>query len=127
MGRSTNPTDEPLWVARAFWAYFDGKDYAALASLMTDDAIETDDLAGGWLRGPAAISEHFAGMGVRYDESHTTLEDVAVTATSAIAVITCVVDYQMRWDGEPGRWRWPTTMILARDADQWKLAVLHTK
>jgi ketosteroid isomerase-like protein len=96
MAPPANPTNEPLAVARGFWAYFDAKDYEALAALLTDDAMETDDLAQGWLRGPAAIAEHFAGMGVRYEDSHTALEDVAVSETSDTAVVTCVVDYQMR-------------------------------
>jgi hypothetical protein len=32
-------TDEPLTVARAFWAHFDGEDYEPLAALLTDNAI----------------------------------------------------------------------------------------
>jgi ketosteroid isomerase-like protein len=95
--------------------------------MMTPNAMETDDLAGGWLRGPAAIGEHFAAMGPRYEDSHTVLEDVEVTATTDTAVLTCIVHYEMRWDGTPGTWRWPTTMIFRRQAGEWRLAVVHTK
>lgn len=38
---------------------FDAKDYVAPLAMMTEDAIETDDLAQGWLRGKGAIGEHF--------------------------------------------------------------------
>jgi hypothetical protein len=95
--------------------------------MMTPDALETDDLAQGWLRGQAAIGEHFAGTGERYQDSQTLLEDVEVTETTDTAAVTCVVHYQMRWDGEPGSWRWPTTMIFVRPAGEWKLALVHTK
>jgi ketosteroid isomerase-like protein len=44
-------------VVREFWAHFDAKDYQALSAMMTEDALETDDLAQGWLRGPAAIGQ----------------------------------------------------------------------
>jgi ketosteroid isomerase-like protein len=114
-------------LSREFWAHFDAKDWEALLAMMTPDAMETDDLAGGWLRGPAAIGEHFAGMGPRYEDSHTTLEDVEVAETTDTAVITCVVHYEMRWDGQPGTWRWPTTMIFKRQAGEWRLALVHTK
>lgn len=86
---------------REFWAHFDARDYEALLAMMTEDAMETDDLAQGWLRGQAAIGEHFVRIGQRSEDSHTLLEDVKVTETSATAVVTCLVHYQMRWDGQP--------------------------
>jgi ketosteroid isomerase-like protein len=113
--------------ARQFWAHFDAKDHRALVAMMTKDALETDDLANRWLCGRAAIEEHFAGMGERYHDSHTVLEDVQVSETADTAVLTCVVHYQMRWDGQPGVWRWPTTMIFVRQAGEWRIALLHTK
>src|SRR6266508_2288759 len=97
--------------ARQFWAHFDAKDHQALVAMMTEDAMETDDLAKRWLRGQAAIEEHFARMGERYDDSHTVLEDVQVSKISDTAVLTCVVHYQMRWDGQPGG------MAMADDDD----------
>ena len=121
------PAASPEARLREFWALFDAKDYQALLRMMTDDAIETDDFAKVWLRGHAAIGEHFARMGERYEDSHTALEDVTVTETSANAVVTCVVVYQLRWDSQPGSWRWPTTMIFVREAGAWKIALLHTK
>jgi ketosteroid isomerase-like protein len=114
-------------LSREFWAHFDAKDHEALVAMMTADAMETDDLAQSWLRGRAAIGEHFAGMGERYEDSQTVLEDVEVTETTDTAVVTCVVHYQMRWDGQPGSWRWPTTMIFVRQGGVWRLALLHTK
>jgi ketosteroid isomerase-like protein len=66
----TPPPVAPLErLSREFWAHFDAKDYEALVAMMTPDAMETDDLAQGWLRGQAAIGEHFAGMGERYHGS----------------------------------------------------------
>lgn len=112
---------------REFWAHFDAKAWKTLLAMMTADAVETDDLAQGWLHGPAMIVEHFAQMGGRYEDSHTALEDVKVTEKSSTAVVTCVVHYQMRWDGQPGSWRWPTTMIFVREAEVWRVALLHTK
>jgi ketosteroid isomerase-like protein len=66
-------------------------------------------------------------MGERYEDSETVLEDVEVVETSDTAVVTCVVHYQMHWDGQPGSWRWPTTMIFVRQGGVWRLALLHTK
>lgn len=114
-------------LAREFWAHFDAKDHQALVALMTDDALETDDLAKVWLRGRSAIAEHFAAMGNRFEESDTALEDVKVTETPGMAVLTCVVHYRMKWDGEPGSWQWPTTMIFVRASGAWRIALLHTK
>lgn len=72
---------------REFWAHFDAKDFVALLAMMTEDAIETYDLAKGWLRGHAAIGEHFARIGRRSEDSHTLLEDVKVTETSQTAAV----------------------------------------
>src|SRR5438093_2252835 len=127
----STPTGRPVAsveaLAREFWAHFDAKDHQGLVGMMTDDALETDDLAKVWLRGRTAIAEHFAAMGKRYVESETALEDVKVTETPGMAVLTCVVLYQMKWDGEPGSWQWTTTMIFLRNRGAWRIALLHTK
>jgi ketosteroid isomerase-like protein len=112
---------------REFWAHFDAKDYEALLAMMTESALETDVLAKVWLHGHAAIGEHFARIGQRSEGSDTLLEDVKVTETSQTAVVTCVVHYQMRWDGQPTSVKAPTTMIFVREASVWRIALLHTK
>lgn len=63
---------------RQFWARFDAKDFEALVAMMADGACETDDASHGWIRGRAQIEEHFASLGARFSDSHTTLEDVHV-------------------------------------------------
>jgi ketosteroid isomerase-like protein len=123
-GPPVSPLEER---AREFWSHFDVKDHRALVDMMTQEAMETDDLAQRWLHGQAAIEEHFARMGKRYEDSHTRLEDVTVNESPETAVLTCVVHYQMRWDGQPGEWRWPTTMIFVRKAGEWRIALVHTK
>ena len=85
------PAASPEARLREFWALFDAKDYQALLRMMTDDAIETDDFAKVWLRGHAAIGQNFARIGERYEDSHTAIEDVNVTASSSTAVVSCVV------------------------------------
>lgn len=110
-----------------FWALFDAKDYQALLAIMTDDAMETDDFAKVWLRGRAAIRENFARIGKRFDESHTRVRDVQVTETPEIAVATCVVNYQLLWDGSPFTADAPTTMIFVREPGTWRLRLLHTR
>jgi hypothetical protein len=86
---------------REFWALFDAKGYEALSAMMTVDTLATDDFAKVWLRGYAAIGENFARIGELSEDSHTVLRDVRVIETSALAVVTCVVHYEMRWRGQP--------------------------
>jgi ketosteroid isomerase-like protein len=128
MPRAHRPTVAPLERRlREFWALFDAKDYEALLAMMTVDALETDDFAKVWLRGHAAIGENYARIGELSDESHTVLRDVRVTETSAMAVVTCVVHYQMRWRGQPTSVDAPTTMIFVRESGGWSVALLHTR
>ena len=98
---TTRPAASPEARLREFWALYDAKDYQALVRMMTDDAIETEDFAKVYLRGPEAKGQNFARIGERYEDSHTAIEDVNVTATSSTAVVTCVVRHHMRWDGQP--------------------------
>jgi ketosteroid isomerase-like protein len=127
MNPRSGPLAAPEQRLREFWAHFDAKDYQALVAMMTDEALETDDFSRTWLRGPAAIAENFARIGERYEDSHTLLRDVNVTETSDTAVLTCVVQYQMRWDREPFSVDAPTTMIFTREPDEWKITLLHTR
>jgi ketosteroid isomerase-like protein len=128
MPRTHRPTVAPLERRlREFWALFDSKDYEALLAMMTVDALETDDFAKVWLRGHAAIGENFARIGELSEDSHTVLRDLKVTETSAMAVVTCAVHYQMRWRGQPTSVDAPTTMIFVRKSGEWSVALLHTK
>ena len=121
------PAASPEARVREFWTHFDAKDYQALLRMMTDDAIETDDFAKVWLRGREAIGQNFARIGERYEDSHTTIQDVNVTAASSIAVVSCVVRYQMRWDGQPFSVEAPTTMVFVLKSGAWRVALLHTR
>lgn len=84
--------------------------------MMTDDAKETDDLARVWLRGPAVIGEHFERIGERFEDSHTTLKNIKVVETPALAVVTCRVQYQMRWD-QGLSVEAPTTIVFVREPE----------
>jgi ketosteroid isomerase-like protein len=128
MPRAHRPPVAPLERRlREFWALFDAKDYEALLAMMTVDSLETDDFAKVWLRGHAAISENYARIGEFSEDSHTVLRDVRVTETSAMAVVTCVVHYQMRWRGQPTSVDAPTTMFFVRESGVWRVALLHTR
>jgi SnoaL-like domain len=52
---------------------------------------------------------------------------MTVTETSAIAVVTCVVHYQMLWDGQPASVEASTTMFFVPEGGVWRMALLHTK
>jgi ketosteroid isomerase-like protein len=113
---------------REFWALFDVKDYQALMAMMTDDAMETDDFSKVWLHGPASIGENFARIGERYEDSHTDVRDVVVTTqTATTALVTCVVHYQMVWDGQLITVDAPTTIAFIRHSGVWRIALLHTR
>jgi len=127
MASTPLPAGSPEARLREFWAFFDAKDYDALSGMMTDDAVETDDFAKVWLRGREAIRDNFARIGERYEDSRTAIEDVTATATSSMAVVTCVVRYQMRWDGQPVSVDAPTTIVFVDESGVWKVAMLHTR
>lgn len=78
-------------------------------------------------RGRAAIGENFSRIGKRYDESHTGVRNVQVTQTPEIAVVTCVIHYELLWDGSPFTVDAPTTMIFVREPGTWRLRLLHTR
>ena len=67
---------------REFWAHLDAKDGALLAT-MIEDAKRSDDLAKGWLRGHAAIGEHFARIGQRSEPQPVAGESTSTTTLVA--------------------------------------------
>lgn len=112
---------------RRLWARFDAKDCEAIAAMMADGACETDDASHGWIRRRAQIAEHFASLGARFSDSHTTVDDVRAEEANGAAIVTCVVTYAMTWDEKPWASKAPTSFVLLREGATWNIALLHTK
>jgi hypothetical protein len=74
-----------------FWAHFDAKDYEALLALMTEDAIETDDLvvkdAGG-----NVVMDGSGAVRARYAKSMSENPDIHYDTPNRISLGAFVLD-----------------------------------
>ena len=106
------PSTAPETMIREFWSHFDRKDYEALSAMIADDAQWNDDFSHDWVRGRSAIAQHLGRIGELASDSHTSLSDISVLDAGEAVIVTCVVDYQMAWRGQPASVRAPTSPVV---------------
>ena len=111
---------------RDLFASFDRVDGAAMKAAMTGDAQAVDEISRAWLRDPASLGGYFDGLAEVVSAVRTELHDLHVVewGDSAVATMWLEQDYTMA--GTPEHVSAPTTVVLRREPDRWRTALVHT-
>ncbi|MGZ6314800.1 MAG: YybH family protein [Candidatus Limnocylindrales bacterium] len=104
----------------------DAKDEAGLRALWADDAQAADEITRGWIRDHTALDGYFRDNLPRLTDIHSVIHDVAVRAFGDVAIETCLLRQSYIFDGTKVEIEAPTTTIWRRQADGWKLALMHS-
>ncbi len=111
---------------RELFADFDRMDAAAMKAGMTGDAQAVDEISRAWLRDPASLGGYFDGLAGVVSGVRTELHDLHVVAWGDAAVATMWLEQDYTMAGNPEHVSAPTTVVLRRDPDRWRTALVHT-
>jgi hypothetical protein len=102
-------------------------DWDRLLTMLIDDYQQLDERSGTWYRGDPATMLATHRAEIESAESYThRIEDVDVRLlTPDVGVATYVWYADARWDEQDYHIRCPSTMVVRREADGWRAAVLH--
>jgi ketosteroid isomerase-like protein len=111
--------------ARALMARLDSMDVDALIESATDDIQAIDELSRRWVRGKDEGERYMRQMVGALADVRTELRDVEERVWGDTGVLTCWIDQDYTFEGNPQRISAPTTIVFRREDGDWKVALSH--
>jgi ketosteroid isomerase-like protein len=105
----------------------DALDIDAIESMFADNPQGVDELSGGWRRGRDGLREYFdmlKGSGIA--DIHSKISDIHTEDWGDTALVTAVLDQSYSMGGEQTSLHAPTSIVLRRGGDAWRIALVHS-
>jgi hypothetical protein len=104
----------------------DALDLDSLGPMLTDDAQSVDEITRGWTRGRAAIGNYLAQLKDTVSDVHSQMSDIHEAVWGDVGLVTFVLDQTYQMDEQQQTISAPTSILLRREDDDWKIALIHT-
>jgi ketosteroid isomerase-like protein len=104
----------------------DALDLDSLGPMLTDDAQSVDEITRGWTRGRAAIGNYLAQLKDTVSDVHSQMSDIHEAVWGDVGLVTFVLDQTYQMDEQRQTIAAPTSILLRREDDEWKIALIHT-
>jgi ketosteroid isomerase-like protein len=102
------------------------KDVDALARFAADDSQGVDEISRRWLRGDDEMTRYLEGLLEMVDDVDSKLQDVHEKVYGDVGLVTFWLEQDYTLEGERQHVSAPTTVVLRRMRESWKLALFHS-
>jgi uncharacterized protein (TIGR02246 family) len=102
------------------------KDADALARFTADDSQGVDEISRRWLRGRDEMTRYIVGLLEMVDDVESELRDVHEKVYGDVGLVTFWLEQDYTLEGERQHVSAPTTVVLRREGEAWKLALFHS-
>jgi ketosteroid isomerase-like protein len=102
------------------------KDVDALARFAADDSQGVDEISRRWLRGDDEMTRYLEGLLEMVDDVDSKLQDVHEKVYGDVGLVTFWLEQDYTLGGERQHVSAPTTVVLRRMRESWKLALFHS-
>jgi uncharacterized protein (TIGR02246 family) len=113
-------------VIHELFAALDTMDVERVTGLMSDDVQGVDEVRRVWLRGKPAVTKYLAGVARSVDHVTAQISDISVTDGDEARAVTFVLDLVYNAGGREQSAHAPTSALLRREQDSWKIALYHS-
>lgn len=124
-GTGEPPLDTPSAVVRGLMRDFDRLDVKAVKGRFTDDVRGIDEISRAWIRDSAGMEAYFSGLQGAVSDIATTLVDLDEMIWGDTACVTGWAEQDYRLQGDPVHVSSPLTVVMRREGDTWKIALVH--
>lgn len=104
----------------------DALDTKSLGAMLSENSQSVDENTRGWTRGRPAIESYLSQLKESATDVHSRMSDVHETEWVDVGLVTFVLDQTYTMDGEKRTISAPTSIVLVREHDDWKIALIHT-
>jgi ketosteroid isomerase-like protein len=85
-----------------------------------------DEISRRWLRSGKEIDEYFTELSPAVDQVSSRLGDVRELDWGDTGLVTCWLEQDYLFNGEQQHVSAPTTMVLRKVDDAWRIALIHS-
>jgi hypothetical protein len=107
-------------------ALLDDMDLDGLGKMVTDDVQGVDEISRGWTRGRSALESYLSQLKDSVSDVRSRMSDAQETVWGDVGLVTFVLDQTYIMDGQRQTISAPTSILLRRDPDDWRIALIHT-
>jgi len=123
---SSNPSAGLEQRVQELFVMIDSLDFDRLGEYLADDVRAVDELSGGWRRGLTAYAEYFEQLKELVDEVESWLDEIETTEWGDVGLVTFELNQRYRMGGEEHRIRAPTSVVLRRSGENWRIVLIHS-
>jgi uncharacterized protein (TIGR02246 family) len=124
---SAQTSSSPEETVNELFEALDRLDLDAIESLFDDEPQGVDELSGGWRRGREALHDYFSQIiSAGLADVRSTIADVHTKNWGDTGVVTLVLDQTYTLEGEQHAIHAPSTIVLRRADDEWRVALVHS-
>ena len=122
VGTSPSPAD----LVSSFFAALDRLDAEGVVGFMADDAAAVDETTKGWARGRAAVAAVWRPVIESLTSASSQIDELVVQELGENVLVTCRLRQTYVIGGVETRIDAPTTFVLRRTGDGWKIVLFHS-
>jgi steroid delta-isomerase-like uncharacterized protein len=111
---------------REMFGLLDVMDLPALQDRFDPEPQGVDEISRSWLRGGARMSDYVRQMAGAVTEVRSELNDLHETLWGDTGLVTCWLEQDYTLEGERQHVSAPTSVVLRRHPDRWRVALIHT-
>jgi ketosteroid isomerase-like protein len=113
-------------VTREMFDALDRGDAEAVIRLGAAEMQGVDEISRRWLRGLDEVGGYVRQLMGMVKGIHSTVSDVHESIWGDTGAVSCWLDQDYMLDGVPQHVSAPTTLLLRREGDAWKISLFHS-
>jgi ketosteroid isomerase-like protein len=113
-------------VTREMFDALDRGDAEAVIRLGAAEMQSVDEISRRWLRGLDEVGGYVRQLMGMVKGIHSTFSDVHESIWGDTGAVSCWLDQDYMLDGVPQHVSAPTTLLLRREGDAWKISLFHS-
>jgi ketosteroid isomerase-like protein len=113
-------------VVQGLFEALDKGDADTILARIGSDAQGVDEIARRWLRGPGELTTYVRQLIGEVQGVHSEMSDVHESMWGDVGLVTCMLDQDYTYEGEPAHITAPTTAVMRREDGEWKIELFHS-
>jgi uncharacterized protein (TIGR02246 family) len=118
--------NEMTAVVRSMFDALGAGDADAVMRLAAEDMQGVEEISRRWLRGSSQVGEYIGHLVGAVRDVDSQMLDVQEQQWGDCGVVTFWLEQTYTYEEQPAQVSAPTTVVLRREDDQWKVALFHS-
>jgi ketosteroid isomerase-like protein len=119
-------TANPENVVRELFDAVDELDFERALATLADDVQSVNEMSRSWLRGKDAKAASYQNIDGSMSGGRSELSDLRTEVWGDVALVTLWLAQDYTYDGTSHHVSAPSSFLLRRDGDSWKIVLIHS-